>query len=369
MKKIFLCIPTLHGGGAERVFKYIIEYLDKAEYQIQLVLLQNSKGLPSLFHKKGVVTHNLNCRLPLAFLKLPLLILKEKPDIVLSTICYMNIVTGFCSWLLKSSNSIFIARESGIPSIRVQYTKTFWNSPWLYKLAYKHFDCVICQSKDMAREVHELYKVPTELIFTISNPVDTNFVRSQASGNSPLSFSKSMINILAVGRLHPQKGYDLLIQALARTTKKNAHLHILGTGGIFDQLTILVENLGLSDRVSFYGYVNNPYPFMRNADLFVISSIAEGFPNSLLEALALGCPSIAFNGIGGTKELIEQGVNGSLVELGNIDLLASEIDRCSSALFDRKRIASEIAIRYDVFTIIKKYESVFLRTISRKQFH
>lgn len=358
MKKILFCIPTLTGGGAERVFINLMNNLDRNKYSIELVLFHKSSNYISKLNP-DIVVYELNTDLKGSFFRLPRIIRKIRPDIVLSTICYMNIVAGFSSFLLRSMNIIFFGRESGIPSIRVHYSKSVWNANWLYRLSYKYLTKVICQSSDMRKDVHDIYRIPFDHIETISNPIDIAQVRKRAEEGKVQGYFNDKTNILAVGRLHPQKGYDLLLQALRKTHNRNIHLHILGTGKLEKKLEALSNRLDLSDRVTFHGFKPNPYPYMLAANLFVMSSIAEGFPNALLEALSLGCPAVVFDGVGGSKELIIPDVNGSLVSLGDIDALAEELDRSSSIQFDREAIAKDIALRYNIKKIIGQYEKLF----------
>ncbi|NOQ22432.1 MAG: glycosyltransferase [Candidatus Aegiribacteria sp.] len=358
MKKILFCIPTLTGGGAERVFTNLMNSLNRSKYNIELVLLHKRGNYISELNS-DIVIHELKSDLKGSFFRLPRVIRKIRPDIVLSTICYMNIVAGFSSFLLRSMKIKFFGRESGIPSIRVHYSKSVLNANWLYRFSYRYFDKVICQSSDMRKEVHDIYRIPFEHIKTINNPIDIALVRKSAVESTAQGFFNDKTNLLAVGRLHPQKGYDLLLQALRKTHNQNIHLHILGTGELEKKLKVLTHGLDLSDRVSFHGFKSNPYPYMMAANLFVTSSIAEGFPNALLEALSLGCPAVAFDGIGGSKELIIPDINGSLVSLGDIDALAEELDRCSSIQYDREMIAKDIGLRYNIKKIVGQYEELF----------
>jgi len=133
--------------------------------------------------------------------------------------------------------------------------------------------------------------------------------------------------ILAVGRLHKQKGFDYLIEAFAASTaKENLSLIILGEGEERDSLNTLIQKHHLEDKVFLKGSVKNPFAYYSKAQFFTLSSRHEGFPNILIEALACRCPCISFDCPTGPSEIIQHHENGILVEAENIAALTDAID-------------------------------------------
>lgn len=357
MKKILFFIPALCGGGAERVFIHIMNNLSRERFSMQLALLQTGGQFMDSLHP-DIEIHDLKTNIAGSFLKVPRCINRVNPDIVFSTICYMNMVVGFSRRFARKPDIFFCARESGMPSVRVKVTRSVWNAAWLYRRSYPHIDRIVCQSDEMRDDVHARYGVPLERIATINNPVDIEGIGRSAAAEEPRGFLSDRVNIVTAGRMKPVKGFDMLLEAMKRTSNPRLHLHLLGEGGLEGDLKRLAKSLGIEDRVTFHGFVQNPYTYMRAADLFVMSSIYEGFPNAMLEALSLGCPALAFDCPGGIKQLIEPGINGNIVPFGDVDGLAREMDGGKYLELDRGRIAERIAGRYGMAKIIGEYEEL-----------
>jgi glycosyltransferase involved in cell wall biosynthesis len=138
--------------------------------------------------------------------------------------------------------------------------------------------------------------------------------------------NKEIPVIIAVGKLKPQKDFETLIKAFAKVrTKFKARLIILGEGPMLSDLNLLVEKLNITDDVIFEGFVQNPFKYMRNADLFVLSSKYEGLPGVLVQALACGCPVVSTDCPSGPREILENGRYGPLVPVADENALATAI--------------------------------------------
>jgi len=178
----------------------------------------------------------------------------------------------------------------------------------------------------VSRQMQHLLEVEAGLnnVCCIYNPVDTQFVRKCA--REPLAISSRFI--VAVGRLVIQKRFDLLLEAFAKTrTRQECQLLIVGTGPEQGKLEKYIVDLGLKSCVSLVGFDENPYKYMARAEFQVMSSEHEGYPLVLLEALALGCPVLSTDCPTGPQEIVQHGVNGLLVEVGNTDAMTEGIDR------------------------------------------
>lgn len=198
-------------------------------------------------------------------------------------------------------------------------------------------------------------------IIVINNPLDLKFINSKMNINMNIFKNKSKIQLLSVGRLEHQKGYDLLISMFVKLPE-NYNLTILGEEvchGNKDKLIAYSKKLGVSERIIFKGFVNNPYEYMANADIFVLSSRYEGFPNVVLEALGCGIPVVAFECPGGINEIIIDGINGFKAIEQDVDDLKDKIIKASNAIFDKNMVIKSVVDRYSISKIIKKYNKLF----------
>jgi glycosyltransferase involved in cell wall biosynthesis len=162
---------------------------------------------------------------------------------------------------------------------------------------------------------------------------------------------------LSAGRLEPVKNFELLIDSFERIHRKNpsSKLLILGEGSKRQKLTATIESKGLSDVVDLPGYVDNPYKYMKNADVFALPSRREALPSVLIEALAVGCPVVATDR-GGAREILEGGKYGALVEPTGEELSESIVSTLARPP-DPSRL-KERADRYATSTVLDSYSSL-----------
>lgn len=360
MKKIMFVIHQLNAGGAQRIIMSLADNLDKKKFEVILVVINNVGEFSNYSNKDVKIIDLKTPHARHSLFKLFRLIKKEQPDIVFSGIAYLNLLFAILIPIIKIfvKNIKFIARETNTVSIQntqEKYPKLFDR---LYTMFYKNFDIIISQSKYMKNDLIENYKISNNKIKVINNPIDIEKNDKLVNETTVSLFDKSKINLLAAGRLNHQKGIDLLIEAMKLLNDK-FHLTILGEGEERNNLINLAKELGVLEKITFAGFQKNPYVYMKQADLFVLSSRYEGFPNVVLEANACGTPVVAFNCPGGTGEIIENGTNGFLCECGDIVDLAQKIDKASLQRYDKNKIKSLIKNRYDVNIIIKQYQRLF----------
>jgi len=146
-----------------------------------------------------------------------------------------------------------------------------------------------------------------------------------------VSWSNSVKNIIAIGRLGAEKGHSDLIEAFALLVQKRGkqfNLHIAGEGVLRESLEGLIAQRNLSDCAFLHGYVSNPYPLLKQADLMVLPSLYEGLPNVMLEAMLCQCPVLATNTEQGAGEYLRQYPLGDLVPIGSIPLMLERMENC-----------------------------------------
>jgi glycosyltransferase involved in cell wall biosynthesis len=351
--RVLFTIPNLEAGGAERVVVTLLTHLDRARFEPSLALVERrGPGLADV--PPDVPVHDLGGRGPRAFLRLLGLIRRLRPDTVFSSLTFYSTLVLLLSPLAPRGTR-FVARENNLPTVHVPRMPYGWLRWRLYAPAHRRADRIVCQTDEMAADVARA-GVRRDLTVVVPNPLDLEAVTARAGGPSP--YASGGRHLVAAGRLVPAKGFDLLLAAFARVAARRAdvRLHVLGQGPERAALERQARDLGIAERVAFEGLQANPYPCFRHADLFVLPSRYEGFPNVVLEALALGTPAVAFACPGGSA--VRDGVNGWLVPPGDVEALA---DRILAALeaepLPRERVAASVA-DHAVGRVMAAFEAV-----------
>ncbi len=233
---------------------------------------------------------------------------------------------------------------------------------WLVRLLYPRADVIVAVAQGIKRDLIENFGLPAEKIVVIYNPIDVQNVCVQAAEPvlHPWFDERREPLLIAVGRLVKLKGFDILIRAVAQLSMK-VNLVIIGEGEERSALENLIVELGLTDRVALLGFQENPWKYMARADLFVLSSLTEGLPNVIGEAMALGLPVLATDCSPSVREYLDEGRAGLLVPSGDPKALAHGIEQL---LLDRQ-LRQELAHRgreriaqFDLSVAVQTYESL-----------
>ncbi|MFW5995097.1 MAG: glycosyltransferase, partial [Spirochaetia bacterium] len=340
---------------------FVARSIDPERFDVRLVLmLKTGPFLAEL--PDSLEVHDLRAsRARYAFPALVRAVRNRKPDVILSTLGYLNLLVAIARPLLPRRTRL-VAREANTvtDSNASQAHPRLLDA--LYRRYYHRYDQVVCQSLAMARDLHECYRVPPGTTTIIYNPVDSRRIRAAADAPAPGTSANAVsdersLAVLAVGRLVPQKGFDLLLEAVSKTARE-VDLTIAGQGPQLELLQNMAERLLPETRVSFAGFIENPWRLMVRSDVLVLPSRYEGLPNVVLEAGALGLPVIAFDCPGGTREIVNEKENGLLVPCGDIDALARAIDRFDRAWFDAGSIRDRVSREHCPEVIVGKYESL-----------
>ncbi|MCI5136888.1 MAG: glycosyltransferase [Candidatus Electrothrix sp. AR1] len=324
-KKILFLDQTLNGGGAERVLCTVMRGLDPEKYEIHLIIITKIGELAHLIpdyvhiHILGI-PHTRKALLPAlrSFWKI-------RPDIVYTTTVRTALLIS-CLRLL-SPKFIFIMRFPIIPEWLVTQGISDFEIN-LIRFFLPRIEHIIAQSHEMAEQLVSVFGVSKRNINTIDNPIDYDHLEKCIAGvKNP--FNRNKINIIASGRIDPQKGFDILLTAFAEVVGKDNkyNLFILGRdqAGNTKKLQALTSELSVQDHVHFLGFQENPYPYYKFCDLFVLSSRAEGCPNVLLEAIYFERPVVATKCVPIISKIIKDGENGFLVEPDNAGQLRDAI--------------------------------------------
>jgi glycosyltransferase involved in cell wall biosynthesis len=226
----------------------------------------------------------------------------------------------------------------------------------MLRRAYQESDVVGCVSRCVKDRAGAYYQIPTGSFEVLGNLYDVEDIRSRAGGVVDPLRKTDRRRIVAVGRLHTQKAFDVLIEAIRLVrdeyARQDAELLIAGQGPAERALQEQIRSAGLEESVTLIGYQPNPLPLVKTADLFCLSSRYEGLPNSLIEAVLLGVPVVATDCFCGPREILEDGKRGALVPPDDAGALAAAIDGALThlAAFQQRAEAAvpEMAEKYSL---------------------
>lgn len=351
-------LPDLETGGAERIITTIANHLSRDRFEPKILLLRKQGGYLSLV-KEDVEIIDINTERIRHSLK-PILgeIYRRKPDIVFSGFGEVN---AYLSLFIKLfPRTKFIARETNVVTEHV----TRKEIKFFYKF-YNNYQRIIAQSDDMMKDLTKNFNIKSNKIIKINNPVDFEFIEQKLlKSEKPESFKYNYKNVVAIGNLSSRKGFDNLLKVFSRLKNENILLHILGDGKDKEILLQMKDFLGLKN-VFFHGRQENPYQFLKFADLFVLSSRYEGFPNVLLEAGACGTYALANNCPGGINEIIQNQVNGEVSDIDNHEDFSQKIMSILHKTYDKDSIKNSIKSRFSKEIILDRYEKVLLDLMNK----
>ena len=351
MKTILFILPDLNQGGAERVITTLCNELDRTKFCPKLVLFKK-EGYYLNHLKDDVEIIELNIsRIRYSIFKIIPLINKLKPNIVFTG---WGEISAFLSPLIPFfSKTKFVTRETNVVSKHVTRKEILF----FYRF-YNNFHQIIAQSDDMKNDLIDNFKIHSSKIIKINNPVDFEMINRLKEENIEQDNHTGYKNIVSIGNLSQRKGFDLLLNVFSYLKNEPIKLTIFGDGRYKEELLVQKNDLQL-DNVSFFGKVNNPFPFVKQADLFILSSRYEGFPNVLLEAGACGTYSLANNAPGGINEIIQEGVNGEIYDINDAEGFASRIKQVLNKSYQEEQIIASIESRFSKKVIMNQYESLF----------
>lgn len=263
---------------------------------------------------------------------------RTRPDWVVSAQNFANIVAVLANFLAGKPARVLVTERNAVSRERLRYAGILGTGKlkgrvllllmrWIYPLA----DRVAANSADGAADLAETIGMPLSRVRVLYNPTFDPRILSDAEAEAPYPFlverkGSGIPVVVAVGRLAPQKDFATLIRAFARVRKRlPCRLLVLGEGPERGALEALARELGIESDVSLPGFAGNPHAAVRRADLFVLSSLFEGLPNALIEAVALGVPCVSTDCLSGPREILLDGRGGTLVPVEDPERLAAAI--------------------------------------------
>jgi GalNAc-alpha-(1->4)-GalNAc-alpha-(1->3)-diNAcBac-PP-undecaprenol alpha-1,4-N-acetyl-D-galactosaminyltransferase len=315
LRKICIFSPSLPAGGTERVIATLANgFSGFQDTEVHLILFLSNEVFYDT--NKSIIIHspNFNYRkYPLGSYIIPVYLFIRKTLKEIQPLSLLSFGSKYNSFVLLAALRLDIRT---FISDRSQPNKTYGKlqallNPLIYRLA----SGIIAQTSEAKKVIQKSTKHKNILV--IPNPVSFLY-------NPKIKKEKIILN---VGRFIKTKGQYELIEIYNKVRKYEWQLIFIGDGEQFNACTSKVKDLGLNEKVQFLGTIPNVQDYYHRASIFAFTSVSEGFPNSLAEAMSAGCACISYNCVAGPSEIIDNGENGFLVEINNVEEYASKLEK------------------------------------------
>lgn len=357
-RRIAIFLPSARGGGAERAMLTIAGAFAAMGNEVDVVFSSFEGPLTEII-PDGVQTVDLRAAGVLRSLPgLTGYLRRRRPDALFATMTHANI-GALLATLTRGAKTPVIVREANVPLTDGKFKKSAAArvSRFLIRAFYPRAKGVIAVANDVAEELCTLAPALRSRIAVLPNPVVSPelFTRAAEPLSDPWFADDAPPVVLGAGRLGTQKDFPTLVRAFAAARRqRELRLVILGDGPDREQLQNLSRELGVESDVKLPGFVINPFPYMKRAGVFVLSSIYEGMPNVLLQALALGVRVVSTDCPGGSRDALMGGRYGRLVAAGDHRALSRAILETLESP-PPQGAAQDIAARYSVEAAAKAY--------------
>ncbi len=382
---VLFLMPSLSGGGAERVILNVITHLNPDRCEGKIGVMCNNGEYHAQCPPAFLLSPPFNKFLtkPLTEKRTPIIqgirylvgtlryvhayLSQLAPDIVVTVTESMNIMSLIYrilpsakqrKWILRVGNNADKELQDASPNPPLQ-----WIMKWLYSRAYARADHVLAISDGVKSMLVSEFRVPPDHITVIHNPIDLNRIKEKSQ--APIPSDIRLPYLISAGRIGDrQKRIDILIQGYAASQAKNLNipLYIIGKYAPADFPVKLVRDLNLGTHIIFLGFQDNPYSLMANAQAMIHTAEWEGFGCVIAEGLACGSWVIATDCDFGPREIIEHEKNGVLIPVNQAHDVTQQINRVISHPNQRtqfSKAAIERASHFDVSQIVSRYEALF----------
>ena len=363
-QRLAFYIPSLAGGGAQRMLINLANEYASRGYPVDLVLLTAEGPYRHLVADGVRIVELGGNRVLFSLRKLSRYLNEVQPTALLSALTHANVVALWARALSGARTRIIVSERNHLTTASRHAHEMIKRRvlPPLVRLFYPWADHVVGISQGVVDDLVTVCRLPATHVSAIHNPVATMEMLSPPAGDvsHPWFGDTSIPTLITAGRLVPQKDHAALLRAFHQVRgRRPVRLLVLGVGELRGELDKQIVELGISDDVAFLGFVEHPEQYMRKADLFVLSSAWEGFGNVLVEALAAGLRIVSTDCPSGPAEILDRGRFGRLVPVADADALAaailSELDEPPRPERQRKRAAS-----FSVARIADQYLQVLL---------
>lgn len=350
-KKLLFLTTDFSGGGAENVLVQLANYFS-LNYEVHYIVLSNKgPNLSKLNSSIKLFVLNKKSSISSVF-KINKYIRKKNIDVAIGTLSMAYAVS--LAKLFGNKKCIYIARLGSIISSNLSEYKLIKKLiMYFYQKTLNFSDKIITQSVAMDNDLKKYTKKKSTIIY---NPISRDRILSLAKENSDIKLDSNFYNIISVGRLASEKDYKSAILSISKLKNKieNIRYYILGEGDLKEELIEYSKSLGMSKEIIFLGYLKNPFPVMKSADVLLLTSLYEGFSNVILESLTLNVPVVATNSPGGNKEIVSDGMNGFLAKVKDSDDIVDKLLKVNQ----QKKYEIDVS-KFDINIISKEYEKHF----------
>ncbi|HUQ86878.1 MAG TPA: glycosyltransferase [Vicinamibacterales bacterium] len=319
-RKVCFVLPSLNGGGAERAAVQILNGLDPQQWDRSMFLFaREGPYLAEVDPSIAIASADTSSRWG-RWRALRSFVARERPDVVMAFLSFFSALTAVRAAHTRAKVVFNLQTPMSAFLTDADY---HWRRGWhkaafaaVTRVGYAAADLIIATSQGVARDLTASFGIDPARIRVLANPVDLDRVRAAIGepidaavlppGDAPL--------IVAAGRLAEAKNYPLMIDAFAMLRQRiPARLCILGQGELEGGLRQLIQARGLNGSISLAGFQSNPWKYIAQADVFLLTSRYEGFGNVLIEAMACGVPVVA-TASAGTRDIVQAGTDGVLIE-------------------------------------------------------
>ena len=358
---VALFMPTLDGGGAERVMLNLAVGLAETGCSVDLVLVRATGALRDTVPATVRIVELKASRALTSVWPLARYLKRERPLVLLSALDHANLAAMAASRMPGVRTRIVISIHTTLGHY-IRDAHGWWAKtiPRVVARCHGVADAIVAVSEGAARDFARLAHVSPSRIDVVHNAVVTPaLIRAAAEPFAHPWFGEDRPILLALGRLERNKDFAALIDAFAivKRDHADARLAIFGEGNERVALEAQIRRIALQDSVALPGYIANPYSCMARASAVVLSSRWEGLPTVLIESLALGTPVVSTDCPSGPREILQDGALGRLVPVGDVAQLALAIDAVLSAKM-KVQLPSAALSRYTLESVLAQYRRV-----------
>lgn len=374
MKKVLLFVDNLDEGGVSKVLFDLLENINREKYDITIMALYNNGMYKDKIKEYGKFKYcfdipepndnslkaNLYRKYWGGVLRLPEKFMykwfvKEKYDIEIA------FIHGWSTKFISGSNNKKSKKIAWVHADLVTWDRVdgVFKSLEHHKKAYSKFDEVICVSQTVKEGIEKKYNVKNAKV--LYNPINREKILKLSNEKIDDINHSNKFKLISVGRLSKEKGYDRLLRVVKKLVNEQigCELLIIGSGKEYDKLNSYIKNNNLEYNIKIVGYKENPYKYVKSSDLFVCSSLSEGYSLVIAESLVLGIPVVSTK-CSGPIEILRNGENGLLVENSEEGLYKGlkEIINSNELYINYKNRAVKEGTKFGVDNFIKSVEEI-----------